>query len=256
MIQKMLQIFGETGMAGLVNRAIAFAYRRWVRPLLPLLGPVHYAGIPVAYDWRWGDRSIPATWRPGAVQDIPNYEGSLVAGLTEHVRQGDRVVVIGGGVGVTATIAAMKAGGSSVVHCFEGSSEGVEKIRKTALRNGVMERLEVHHAVVARSISVYGTEPAGAVVNPVDLPECDVLELDCEGAEVDILRAMRIRPRVVLVETHGQYGAPTVLVSSLLNERGYSVIWQGIAELCNREYCEMHDVQVLVCVLRRECASE
>ena len=36
-----------------------------------------------------------------------------------------------------------------------------------------------------------------------------MLELDCEGAEVEILRELTIQPRVILVETHVLYGAPT-----------------------------------------------
>jgi hypothetical protein len=47
------------------------------------------------------------------------------------------------------------------------------------------------------------------VISPAELPECDILELDGEGAESLILRNMTIRPRVIAVETHGVYGAPT-----------------------------------------------
>jgi hypothetical protein len=51
----------------------------------------------------------------------------------------------------------------------------------------------------ARRINVYGdpSQLATLVVAPVELPGCDVLELDCEGAEIVILRDMTIRPRVV-----------------------------------------------------------
>jgi hypothetical protein len=245
-VKKVLEVIRESGMTGLVRRAVACAYRRGIRPFLPSLGPVHYGGIPVAYDWKWGDRWMPQSWRPAFVQDIPDYESALVTGLKDNVRQGDTVVVIGGGVGVTATVAAMQVGPGGLVHCFEGSSEGVEKVNCTALLNGVAERVRVRHAVVGRSILVYGTEPADALVDPRELPGCDVLELDCEGAEVDVLRAMEIQPRVVLVETHGYLGAPTVLVASLLQERGYLIGWQGMAEPRLHSHCESRDIQVLV----------
>ena len=241
MIEKVLQIVRESGMTGLGSRAVAFAYRHGIRPLLPSAGPVHYAGIPIAYNRKWGDRSVPSLWRPSSVEDMPEYESALVAGLREHVRPGDRVVVVGGGVGVTATIAALRTGHAGSVECFEGASEG----RRTAAVSGVSERLTVHHAVVARSISVYGTEPDHAVVAPAELPECDVLELDCEGAEVDILCEMTIRPRVILVETHGLYGASTSRVFSLLGGMGYRVRELGVAEPRLRSYCEQHDIRVL-----------
>ena len=54
--------------------------------------------------------------------------------------------------------------------------------------------------------------------------------MDCEGAEVEILREMTIQPRVILVETHGLFGAPTDLVASLLEKRGYVVSDRGLAE--------------------------
>ena len=246
MIQKAFHIVRESGLRELGNRALALAYRRGLRPLLPSAGPVSYAGIPVAHYRKWGDRTVPSRWRPTSVQDVPGYEAALVAAIEEYTRTGDQVVVIGGGLGVTAAIAALKAGANGRVRCFEGASQGVALVQRTARLNGVADRLTVHHAVVARSIAVYGTQPNGEVVLPEELPECDILELDCEGAEVDILRAMTIRPRAVLVETHGLYGASTPLVADLLNERGYSVSHRGVAEPRFSTVCEENDIRVLV----------
>ena len=248
-MQQVLQTIKEFAVPRWLRRRVALAYRRFVRPRLPAAGPVRYAGIPTSHVRKWGDRTVPPTWRPNEVVDAPGYESTLVEGLRQHVRPGDRVVVVGGGIGVTAAIAALQAGPSGSVQCYEGAGEGVEKVRRTAALNDVAERVTVHHAVVARSIAVYGTEPDRAVVAPRDLPECDVLEMDCEGAEADILREMTIRPRVVLVETHGCYGSPTILVASLLRERGYLVHEQGVAEAGTREFCEANDIQVVVGVL-------
>jgi hypothetical protein len=69
--------------------------------------------------------------------------------------------------------------------------------------------------------------------------------MDCEGTEVDILRDMTIRPRAMLVETHGIFGAPTHLVASLLEERGYSVTDRGVAETHWTDFCNKHDIRVL-----------
>lgn len=240
-----MEIVREAGLLGLGARGVAYLYRQAIRPWMPRAGQVHYAGIPVGYDRRWGDLSVPLFWRPEYVDDAPEYEATLVRGLRQHVRRGDRVVVIGGGVGVTATIAALQAGPSGRVYCFEGASEGVEKVRRTAARNGVADRLMVQHAIVARSIAVYGTEPHDAHVAPGNLPDCDVLELDCEGAEVDILRDMSIRPRVILVETHGLYGASTSLVCSLLEGNGYDAIVGDVADPLVRPYCEANDIRIV-----------
>lgn len=246
MIGKAAKIVRESGATGLIRRAVAFVYRRGIRPLLPSTGPVRYGGVAIGDHHKWGDRWVPPLWVPPRVEDVPDYEAALLSGLKEHVRSGDRVVVIGGGIGVTATMAALQAGPTGHVHCFEGAREAVEHVRRTAVANGQLDRLTIHHAVVARAISVYGTESTLPIVAPAELPACDVLELDCEGAEMDILAQMTIQPRIVLVETHGLYGAKTALVTQLLEERGYSVQDYGVAEPGLRERCERDDIRVLV----------
>jgi hypothetical protein len=70
--------------------------------------------------------------------------------------------------------------------------------------------------------------------------------MDCEGAEVEILREMSIQPRVIVVETHGVLGAPTELVASLLEGRGYAVSHRGLADPGRTDLCIRHDVRVLL----------
>ena len=238
------------GVSGLARRsiayAIAYAYRRGVRPCIPLGEPVRYAGIPICHDRKWGDRMIPTSWVPGEALDQPDYEATLVAGLSETIRPGDSVVVVGVGFGVTAVVAALRTGPSGTVQCFEGSKQQVRLAQQTAARNRVTN-ISIRHAVVAKSISVYGIgSDVGAVLPTSQLPPCDVLELDCEGAEVEILRELTIQPRVILVETHGLYGAPTHLVASLLEKRGYVISHRGVAEPRAAHHCTKHDIQVLL----------
>jgi hypothetical protein len=70
--------------------------------------------------------------------------------------------------------------------------------------------------------------------------------MDCEGAEVEVLREMTIKPRIVLVETHGVFGAPTNLVASLLEKRGYVVSDRGLAEPRLAELHTKYDIRVLI----------
>ena len=53
------------GYVGLARRGIAYAYRRGVRPCILPGEPVHYAGIPICHDRKWGDRLVPTSWVPG-----------------------------------------------------------------------------------------------------------------------------------------------------------------------------------------------
>jgi hypothetical protein len=70
--------------------------------------------------------------------------------------------------------------------------------------------------------------------------------LDCEGAEVEILRELVIQPRAILVETHGLNGAPTDLVASLLEKRGYVVSHRAVAEPRLADHCTRYDIRVLL----------
>jgi hypothetical protein len=111
MFHKMRDIVRAQGIAGLARRSIAFAYRRGIRPCIPFGKAIHYAGIPICHDRKWGDRWVPITWVPNEARaDVPGYEAGLVAGLSEIVRPGDNVVIVGAGLGVTAVVAALRAG--------------------------------------------------------------------------------------------------------------------------------------------------
>lgn len=216
--------------------------------MLPTIAEVKYSGIPISRERKLGDDNLPDFLVPHPLEDIADYEQTLISALRSQVRLGDRVTIVGGGEGVTAVVAAKAVGETGSVVCFEGNSWGVRKIKATATRNKVSRRLTVKHAVVGEAIGVYGApdELSTLVVPPAELPECDILELDCEGAEILILRDMTIRPRVVAVETHGVYGAPTGTVKELLEKLGYAVEEWGIAEPRVSEECEANDIRILV----------
>jgi len=248
MAHRISSILRQSGVRELGRRTVAYVYRTWIRRMLPTADPLRYAGVPVAVR-KWGDTRTPVLWRPMGYEhyvDLPEYEAALVRALREHVVPGDRVTVIGGGYGVTVAVAALAAAPDGRVCCFEGSLKYVEKVLRTAALNGVADRVVVRHAIVGRGDQVYAGEIPEEVVLPEDLTECEVLELDCEGDELEILRRMTIRPRAILVETHGAYGSPTPAVRSLLEEIGYHVTDAGIADSRHREVCIANDIRVLV----------
>lgn len=220
-------------------------YRDNIRPLMPRTGPVRYAGELTMHDWRLFDRMLPANFRPWVVNDMPDYEEALVAGLRAHVKPGHTVVVVGGGEGSTAVVAKRLAGAEGKVILFEAAASQLPIIAGTAARNAL--ELDVRHGAVGEAIGVYGGEnDSSPVVAPEDLPECDVLELDCEGAERIIFDRMTIRPPVVIVETHGIYGAPTEGSRAQLEALGYEVADMGWAEPRVADECREHDVRVLI----------
>jgi hypothetical protein len=230
-----------------LRRALGAFYQRAIRPTLPLRGHVRYGGIIVA-DRRLGDAWAPRHWTPDHTADMADYESALMSGLSRATRAGDNVIVVGGGLGVTATHAASLVGPSGHVICYEGSPLLSESVGKTAALNGLAERVKVECAIVGAAIGVYRNrgEKLPPVLPAAELPACDVLELDCEGAEITILRDMRISPRVALVETHGMLGTPSREVRATLQARGYVVTDLGIAEPDLGQFCEANDVRVLL----------
>jgi hypothetical protein len=227
---KAASILQSEGPAGLSSRAFFSLYRRSLRRVLPPDGYVMYGGLRVGRERKVGDRRWFARLLPPDLRDNPTYEQALISGLRSTVRPGDKVIVVGGGEGITAAMAALLAGPSGHVQCFEGDRDGIGAVGRTAAANGVADRIDCTFAVVGSNIGVFGDDVAEEVVAPQDLPACDVLEMDCEGSEVQILKEMTIRPRAIVVETHGFNGASTALVSQILRERGYEVEDLGLAE--------------------------
>lgn len=190
-------------------------YNRFVRPHLPYKLSTHN-GITAR-----GAKLFDFTDR------FPEYEAAIIDALRERVRDGDDVVVVGGGFGVSSVVAARQTGASGSVTTYEGGAQQYDIVQETLDMNGVDDRVSVEHAIVGSAVSLYNPPGDAGVVDGSDLPACDVLEMDCEGAEVDILRALGIRPRVVVVETHANFGAPEADVRAELDRLGYDVVDRG-----------------------------
>lgn len=150
----------------------------------------------------------------------PTYKELLTGPLRYHCRRGDVVVNIGGGWGISMVVAANEVGPDGTVFCYEGSAEYVARCKETAKLNKVSETIQLKHAIVGENIDVWGT--AGELVSPTDLPNCDILIMDCEGAEWSILQRLNQRPRVIIAEIHSQQGIEKTDIDQLLTDWGYN----------------------------------
>lgn len=233
-IRRSIQILRDDGIANLVLTG----YRKVIRPKLPTK-TLDYNGVDVQNGRLFDDIM------PGVEGSRPNYESALVAGLRDVVQPSDTVVIVGGGWGVTAVVAARQLSKNGNVIVYEGSQEQVDHIKTTAELNGVAEKIEVKHAIVGDEIKLKGPAKGAEMVSPESLPECDVLELDCEGAEQIILERMSIRPWDILVETHGHRGAPPSEIRTKLEELSYEIIVSKIATLDRIEICKEKGIEVI-----------
>jgi predicted RNA methylase len=153
--------------------------------------------------------------------DAPDYEAPLIEAVRRIVSDGDRVVVVGAGFGVSAVAAANQ--GAEQVTAFEVGREQASVARRTARMNDATPTVRVRHAAVGPVINPYSDPDVAEHVDPSALPPGDVLICDVEGAERKVLPAMPAYDSVI-VESHGQFGSPTDEVRSTLQDRGYRIV--------------------------------
>ncbi|MBB6644717.1 FkbM family methyltransferase [Halobellus ruber] len=243
-LRKIREVLARGDLFQLVHDGVPFVHDRIVRPHLPRVYETEYNGVTVC-PGKPLDRLLP--WIDHGPE--PNHESALVDIVATHVCPGDNVVAVGGGWGVTTTHAAERVGDEGSVVVYEGSAAEVEKIQETTRRNGVADRVKVEHVIVGTAISLRGEPGDAAVISPLDLPACDILILDCEGAEIEILQNLEIEPRIIAVESHGHYDAPSDIVARELSELGYEIITKTVADEGQREACVEKDVYVLAGVV-------
>ncbi|WP_435345044.1 FkbM family methyltransferase [Haloarchaeobius sp. HRN-SO-5] len=162
----------------------------------------------------------------------PDHEHASIDSLRRRTQRGDSVVVVGGGWGASTVVAARMTHFEGDVTTFEPSSEMTSTIDRTIEVNNVSELVTVEHASIGPvregNERFFGSAD-GEQRPPTAIPECDVLELDCEGAELDILETLSFRPRVIIVEVHPHIGCASSDVKSALTELGYEIVDEGVA---------------------------
>lgn len=238
--KRAITVFREEGSVRLFQKSLRFIKRKgrltWdhrIRPALPRRA-VNYNGVEVKAA-HCLDSILPwyTTHRPG-------YEKALVQGIEDHVTKGDDVVIVGGGEGVSTVTAARHVGENGSVTTYEGGTTFTKRLNETIARNGVADRVTVQHAVVGLDANLWGESNGARYLSPTELPDCDVLILDCEGSEVDILSDLSNRPRIMIVETHAIHQAPEQTVRSKLRQLRYKVISRDIAERENVNQIDGH----------------
>jgi len=77
-----------------------------------------------------------------------------------------------------------------------------ERTRRSVVLNDVEDCSTVKHAIVAEEIRIE-EDPDGTSVVPVsDLPDCDMMLIDCDGCEMQILSDSVLSVGGIIVEHH------------------------------------------------------
>lgn len=209
----------EKGNIELFNQSLRFIYDRTIRKQLPITGYRMWNGV--RYDhYRLLDDHMPWSYPP----DRPNYESALIRAVRESVKNTDQVGIIGGGLGISSVAAAQQTGAQGKVIAYEASATRIRHINNTLRINNAKNIVEVHHALVGPDIKIIGNIGNPTHIPPKTLPEFDVIEMDCEGAELEILKNIEQTPRRIIVETHGIYDSTQNEVAKELHRLGYEIV--------------------------------
>lgn len=198
-------------LAVLAERLVKPVYNRAVRPYLPRR--VGISGGVAVRRYRYLDRG----------HCTETAKAALIDAASTYTRPGDAVGVIGGDWCLSAAVHARRVMPDGSVTVYDPSPQSMNRCRDTLDLNAVGDVVELVEAAVGppKRLDAYGASDEAPRINPADLPEFDVLELDCEGAEVVILGELRYQPRVLIVEYHPPFGAARPVVRSLLEDLGY-----------------------------------
>lgn len=221
--------------------SLAQTFYSTVRPYLPATRRCVYNGVVMGKRYPFIEDYLPGEF--SGIQ--PAYKQPNVAAIREHVSAEDNVVIVGAGQGVTTVVAARQAWKGSV-YAYEPGSKWIELTERTVRLNAVDDRVTLIETTVGDIITSQGSDTSTAgKTNPEELPECDVLELDCEGAEIEIITGLRRLPEVIIVETHGFRGAPTEETIAAIEDRGYEVVERMPVE-GGEKYASERDAYVLI----------
>lgn len=201
-LRRAVEIFRQEGARTLLEKSIPFLYEQlW--PYLPKSRErVTLNGVESSHHKSLLDKYLPSFVLLYVPTDETEYERQYISGIHQYLDEGDDVVAIGGGEGISTVIMAKNTGDDGEVHVFEGSAEEYEKTKTATHVNGVSDCVTVHHAIVAKDFSLRNSPKGADVIDPCNLPKSDVLAIDADGAEIPILENISYCPDKLIIEHH------------------------------------------------------
>lgn len=119
----------------------------------------------------------------------------------------DIILAVGVGSGISLTHNCAKPRSNNSFIGIDGSQEQIEIAKANCKLNGVdSSKFELIEGYVGNPTHVYGEKNQQSLMMiDINKIKFDVLELDCEGSEIEILRDISVRPRHIIVEMHPMY---------------------------------------------------
>jgi len=155
---------------------------------------------------------------------FPEHEAELISAIRNHIKNGEKVLVIGGGSGASTVAVAHQIGNNGSIIAYEANKNSAARTKETINLNKVDDRVEIKHAIIEKPVYLLGDLGNPPLIPASDFSECDVLVMDCEGAELPILQNIKIKPRLIIVETHPMFNSPKSKIIPLLNKLDYEIV--------------------------------
>jgi hypothetical protein len=213
---KLQRAFKQGGFRMVCWRSVRKTYR-FLRPLTPR-EKYTYSGVSVL-----NGRKFDGFFGFGG--DIPDYKEKNIEALQEQLDGDEKVLIAGGGAGVTSVKAAEIVGGGNV-EVVEAEKEQCKICRDTLERNGHPEATVFHGVIGEVEAEKINTDPEAKSYRIGDF-EPDVVQMDIEGGECPAIQEMDYRPEILIVESHSKFGCPPQRVQKILDEKGYSSVDKG-----------------------------
>jgi hypothetical protein len=218
-IRKSVEAIRQGGFRLLFFRSFRYVWREHLRGFSPTVG---YHSISSGYHKIAIEKNkmMDQVFGYSEKRNYLWYESGILRFLAEATELSDDVTIIGGGRGVSAVAAYRESGVAPTV--YEPSDERIQRIKGTIELNEA--KADIRHVSIGPVKKKRGDISDSSKMSPNDLDECDLLEIDAEGSEIEILRNLEIEPETVIVETHGCYGSPTKKVKHILtSDLGYEI---------------------------------
>lgn len=219
---KAFEKYQKEGLTALTYASARYVYQDTIRPHLSCQQYPNIQGVLVYSPKRCKKRldnifSVDRSWPKNHKQ--PNCDF-----IRKYVDKADTVIIVGGGYGISSVVAATQVGETGEVLIYEGAKDMISDLFKTLSHNGVAKQTTVNHAIVGQAEDLKSSAGEAKKIQADDLPSCDLLEMDCEGAELSIIPRLSKNVSTIIVETHPRKGAPTSAVETALNEKGWQII--------------------------------
>ncbi|OUJ19316.1 SAM-dependent methyltransferase [Methanonatronarchaeum thermophilum] len=216
--------FKKDGFIGLIKGIIRFLYVNYIRKLLPSTGNWKtIRGIRIGSQ-KYREKPLDEFLLEESPSPTQKHKKENEELIKKFVKKGDNVVIVGGGDGITTVTAAKKVGEQGLVTVYEGSKNQINILNKTIELNEIKKQVKIEHKLVGNPKKLKGSSGSAKKISPHQLPDCDILEMDCEGSEIEIIKKMKIRPSIIIVETHPKFGSPTPTIKYYLSKIGYDCI--------------------------------